>query len=237
MGDDPNSHASAPSESDIESCPVATRGAGEAGYYKTQSKFVRRDHPFGDDARFRNGLPSLQDILVALQGRYGENALKKFKRLEVDQKEVGHLLQMIGVSSDEPIEWPAKKRRVKAELAGKCRKLAADIERAKWPFGTQMMYSDYSEWSELPCVLRSYANAWEEQFKHHYRSPRTPRNLNVIRLLEYVKSKTRRYHYNEIADLLNATDATYGWEWYNGNERWSLENLRDINYRARENAK
>jgi hypothetical protein len=216
---------------------VATRGAGKTKYYKNQSRFVRRDHPFGDDARFRTGLPSLQDILDALNDRYGENALKKFKRLEVDQEEIGNFLQMIGVSSDEPIEWPAKKRLAKRQLARKCRKLANDIESAKWPFGARMMYSDYAEWSELPRVLRSYANAWEEQLKHHYRSPRTPRNLNVIRLLEYVKSKTRRYHYNEIADLLNATDATYGWEWYDGNERWSLENPRDINYRARENAK
>jgi hypothetical protein len=183
------------SENDIESCPVATRGAGKTKYYKTQSKYVRRSHPFGDDARFRKGLPSLQDILDVLKDRYGENALKKFKRLEVDHKEIGDLLQMIGVSSDEPIEWPRRKRRVAAQLSDKCRKLAANIERAKWPFGTQMMYSDYSEWSELPRVLRSYANAWEELLKHRYRSPRTPRNENVIRLLEYVKDKTRRYHY------------------------------------------
>ena len=96
-----------------------------------------------------------------------------------------------------------------------------------------MMYSDYAEWKELPRVLRNYANAWEEQLKHPYRSPRTPRNENIVRLLEYVKSKTGRYHYKEIADLLNATDAAYGWECRDGNDRWSPENLRDINYRAK----
>jgi len=212
---------------------MATRGAGEAGYYKTQSKFVRRNHLFGDDARFRTGLPTLKDILAALNARHAKGAFDKLVARKVDQEEIGNLLQMIGVSSNEPIEWPAKKRRVKAGLAAKCRKLAADIERAKWPFGTRMMYSDFIEWSELPRILRSYANAWEKQLKHPYRSARTPRNENILRLLEYVKSKTGKYHYEEVTELLNATDAVYGWESLDENPRWSAQNLRDIKFRAK----
>ena len=101
----------AASETDIESCLMATRGAGEAGYYETQSKFVRHDHPFGDDARFRKGLPSLEDILVALGDPYAKDAFDKLVRLKIDQEEIGYLLRMIGASSDEPIARPRRKRR------------------------------------------------------------------------------------------------------------------------------
>jgi hypothetical protein len=216
---------------------MATRGAGEAGYYKTQSKFVSRNHPFGDDARFRKELPTLQDILDALKERCAEDAFDKLVDQKVDREEIGNSLQMIGVSSNEPIEWPAKKRRIKVGLAGKCRKLAADIERAKWPFGTRMMYSDYAEWSELPRVLRSYANAWKKQLKHQYRSARTPRNVNIIRLLDYVKDKTGQLFYPEVASLLNATDAVYGWKTRDGEDRWSANSLGPITFRARKKSK
>jgi len=226
----------ATSETDIESCPMATRGAGRAGYYKTQSKFVRHDYPYGDDARFRKGLPSLQDILDVLKERSAKDAFDKLVRLKVDPEEIGNLLRMIGASSDEPIVWPRGKSRVAEHLSVKCRKLAADIERAihEWPFGTRMIYSDFIEWSELPRILRSYANAWEKQLKHPYRSVRTPRNENILRLLEYVKSKTGKYHYEEVAELLNATDAAYGWESRDGNDRWSAVSLKDIKFRAKE---
>lgn len=227
----------AAAETDIESCAMATRGAGKTKCYKHQSKFVRRDHPFGDDARFRKGLPTLKDILDALNARHAKSAFDKLVDRKVDQEEIGNLLQMIGVSSNEPIEWPAKKRSVKAGLARKCRKLAADIERAKWPFGTRMMYSDYAEWSELPRVLRSYADAWKKQLKHPYRSARTPRNVNITRLLEYVKDKTGHLFYPELASLLNATDAVYGWETRDGEDRWSADSLSPITFRAKQKSK
>lgn len=215
---------------------MATGGAGKTKYYKNQSRFVRRNHPFGDDARFRTGLPTLQDILDVRTDRSAKDALDKLVGLKIDQNEIGNFLQMIGTSSDEPIVWPRGKQRVAEQVLEKFRKLAAGIERAihDWPFGTRMMYSDYIELSELPGSLRSYANAWEKRLKHPYRSVRTPRNENIITLLEYVKSKTGRYHYEEIADLLNATDATYGWEWYDGNDRWSGLNLKDIKFRVEE---
>ena len=216
---------------------MATRGAGKTKYYKTQSKFVRRNHPFGDDARFRTGLPTLQDILDALDTRFAKDALDKLVDLRVDREEIGNWLRMIGVSSDEPIEWPAKKRLAKGQLADKCRKLAADIERAKWPFGTRMMYSDYAEWSELPRVLRSYAKAWKKQLKHPYRSARTPRNVNIIRLLEYVKDKTGQLFYPEVASLLNATDAAYGWKTCDGVDKWSAGTLGSITFRAKHKSK
>lgn len=215
---------------------MATEGAGKTKYYKTQSKFVGRNHPFGDDARFRRGLPTLQDILVTGKDRNAKDAFDKLVHLKVEPEEIGNWLRMIGVSSDEPIVWPRGKQRVAEQVLKKFRKLAADIERAihEWPFGTRMMYSDYIELTELPDSLRSYANAWEKRLKQPYRSVRTPRNENIIRLLEYVKSKTGRYHYEEIADLLNATDATYGWEWDDRNDRWSALNLKDIKFRVEE---
>jgi len=214
---------------------MATIRAHRTRYYKTESKFVRPGHPFGGDVRFRAGLPTLKDILNVLNKRYRKDAFDELIRLKVDQEEIGNLLQMIGVSSDEPIQWPAKKRRVKAQLAAKCRKLAGNIERAArdWPLGSRMMYSDYVEWSELPRILRGYANAWKKELKHPYRSARTPRNENILRLLEYVESKTGKNHYEKVAEILNATDAAYGWESRDGNDRWSAGSLDSINFRAK----
>jgi hypothetical protein len=213
---------------------LRTSAARRIGHYKTQSKFVGRNHPFGDDARFRAGLPSLQDILDLLKRRYGKDKLKKFEELKLDPEEIGNWLRRIGASSDKPIEWPRNERRDANQLANRCRKLAADIERGnkKWPFWSRSIPADFIEWSEQPRVLRSYADAWKKDLKHPYRSARSPRNKNIIRLLAYVTDKTGRFHYEEVADLLNATDAVYGWEWCdrNGNctDRWSAENLKLI---------
>jgi hypothetical protein len=140
-----------------------SKSAGRIGY-KTQSKFVRCNHPFGDDARFRKGPPTLEDILRVLKERAGENTFTKLVGLGVIREEIGSLLQMIGVSSDDTIQWPREKRREAEQLSRSCLELAATIElaRQKWPFGSRMMYSDYEEWNELPRVLRSYAEAWKK---------------------------------------------------------------------------
>ena len=220
--------------------PLAdSKSAGGIGHYKTRSKFVSRSHPFGDDARFRTGLPSLEDVLRFLDERAGKDAFTKLVGLGVGQDEIGRLLRMIGVSSDDPNQWSRKKRREAEQLSDRCTKLAADIERAthKWPFGTRMMYSDYVEWSELPRILSSYAKAWKKQLKHPYRSARSPRNENIVSLLEYVKSKTGNYHYEDVATLLNATDATYGWEWSDENDHWDAENLKQIISREKKQLK
>jgi hypothetical protein len=215
-----------------------SKSAGRIGY-KTQSKFVRRNHPSGDDARFRKGLPTLEDILRVLKERAGENTFTKLVGLGVIREEIGSLLQMIGVSSDDPIQWPREKRREAEQLSRNCIELAATIElaRQKWPFGSRMMYSDYEEWNELPRVLRSYAQAWKKQLKYWYRSARSPRNENIVGLLEYVKSKTGDYHYEDVATLLNATDATYGWEWSDGIDHWDAKNLKQIISRKKKKLK
>ena len=107
---------------------------------------------------------------------------------------------MIGVSSDDPIQWRREKCCEAEQLSRSCIELAAAIElaRQKWPFGSRMMYSDYEEWSELPRVLRSYAEAWKKQLKHWYQSARSPRNENIVGFFEYVKSKTGDYLYEEV---------------------------------------
>jgi hypothetical protein len=133
----PTDHAA--SETDIESCPMATRGAGRAGYYKTQPKFVRHDYPFGDDTRFRKGLPSLKDILVALKDRYAKDAFDKLVRLKVDPEEIGNLLRMIGVSSDEPIAAKTKAPRSKCGAYGSDRtEQSADRARIKSDLGERV---------------------------------------------------------------------------------------------------
>jgi hypothetical protein len=105
-----------------------------------------------------------------------------------------------------------------------------ECANAQWPpFGPWIKPSDFfGKWLELPRTLRGYANAWKKQFKHSYRAARSPRNENIIRLLRYVKKQTRRYHYEEVADLLNATDAAYGWETLSGYSRWTATNLSSV---------
>ena len=142
---------------------LRTNAGRRIGHYKAQSKFVGPNHPFGDDAQFRAGLPSLQDVIDAMKRRYGIDKLKKFEELKLDPEEIGNWLRRIGASSDEPIEWPRNERRVATHLADKSRKLAADIERGnkKWPFWSRAIPDDAMEWYELPRVLRSYADGLE----------------------------------------------------------------------------
>jgi len=210
---------------------MTTGKAGGTKYYKAPSKFVRKDHPFGDDARFRRGYPSLRKVLKALDDR-AKALVNKLLHLEsLRGPEIYRLLRMIGVSSDEPMQWTRPKRRNAAQLARNCKKLANEIEdaRTKWPFGAAMIPSDYFEWGELPRVLRSYASAWEKQLSNPIRSARSPRNINIIRLLDYIKDKTGRYHYAKVAALLNAIDAAYGWERREDSlPRWDADNLKEI---------
>jgi hypothetical protein len=110
--------------------PLDSKSASRIGY-KTQSKFVTRGHPFGNDARFRKGLPTLEDVLRVLKERAGESDFTKLIGLGVNQEEIGSLLRMIGVSSDHPIQWPREKRREAERLSRQCIELAADIELAR----------------------------------------------------------------------------------------------------------
>ncbi len=98
-----------------------------------------------------------------------------------------------------------------------------------------MMYSDFEEWTGLPRVLRNYADAWKKELVHPFRSARSPRNENIIRLIRYVEEKTGDCHYKQVADLLNATDAAFGWE--SSDYRWSEQNLTSIKFRATKKSK
>jgi hypothetical protein len=210
------------------------RGTRRPRYYETQGKFVERNYPYGDQARFRKALPSLEDIFRA-GGEDTTNSFNKLVRLKASPGELYDLLRAIGVSSDEPIQWTRTERRTAGQLSNKCEKLAVEIEHAreKWPFGASMVYSDFMKWEELPELLRSYAKAWKKELAHPFRSARSPRNENIVRLVRYVKDKTGDYRYQQVADLLNATDGAYGWKTRDENLRWSPDNLRWIEFRAK----
>jgi hypothetical protein len=95
-----------------------------------------------------------------------------------------------------------------------------------------MMPSDFKKWQRLPRVLRSYADAWKKELAHPYRSARSPRNENIVRLLGYVKDKTGKYRYEQVADILNATDEAFEWKSRKQTLRWSAYNLKQIKYHA-----
>ena len=205
-------------------------------YYKVQSRFVNRNHPFGDDARFRAGLPGLREVLRAAENPEARAAIDKLLHLKsLRGAEIYHLIRRIGASSDEPIEWPKHERRTAEQLARNCKKLADEIALAKWPFGAGFIPRDYFEWRELPRLLRSYASAWEKQLSHYYRSARSPRNINIIHLLDFVKDRTGQPHYARVAALLNATDNAYGWETKDV-ARWDVRNLREMMKRKKKAA-
>jgi hypothetical protein len=210
------------------------RGTRRPRYYETQGKFVERNYPYGDQARFRVALPSLEDIFRA-GGEDTTNSFNELVRLKANPDELYDLLRAIGVSSDEPIQWTRTERRTAGQLSNKCEKLAVEIEHAreKWPFGASMVYSDFMKWEELPELLRSYAKAWKKELAHPFRSARSPRNENIVRLVRYVKDKTGDYRYQQVADLLNATDGAYGWKTRDENLRWNADNLRWIKFRAK----
>src|SRR5215469_3297165 len=169
-------------------------GKGKGGgtkYYKAPSKFALRNWPFGTNASQRTGLPTLRKVLQAVDN-HAKAAVDKFLHLgNLWGPEIYHLIRMVGVSSDEPIEWPRPERRRAKELAGKCTKLADEIEHVdknkKWPFHAGMIANNNFESRELPRLLRSYATTWEQLLTRKYRSARSPRNINILRLLDYVK--------------------------------------------------
>jgi len=52
-----------------------------------------------------------------------------------------------------------------------------------------------------------------------------------------VKSKTGDYHYEDVATLLNTTDAAYGWKWSDDNDHWDAKNLKQIISRKKKKLK
>jgi hypothetical protein len=67
---------------------------------------------------------------------------------------------------------------------------------------------------QLPGMLRAYASCWDHIHGWRVRisrgtGPQSPRADKIWALLDIVKQRTGRYHYQEIADLINAFDLAH----------------------------
>jgi hypothetical protein len=84
----------------------------------------------------------------------------------------------------------------------------------------------------LPSTLRQYADFWDGLLA--MRVPNAgvgPRTESIYALLEIVKWFSGKYHYNEVADLLNVMDMAY--DRNRGGTRWDATNLKQLQFRAR----
>ena len=137
--------------------------------------------------------------------------------------------------ADSPDRYGRKSedKRKALHLAQASRKLATEIERSvQTPpilfFGAP---SDLQTMLSLPKSLRAYASYWEKLLSLRWpRGTTTPRTDRAAALLEIIKKRTGTYRYQEVADVLNAMDATsYGIDY---KPRWDVSSLRQLIFRA-----
>jgi hypothetical protein len=113
----------------------------------------------------------------------------------------------------------ANDRRRAAQLVRDARNLADQIECASKSPPIPLMGSPFEIQAllaiqhQLPGMLRAYASNWDHilGFRRVSRStgPTSPRTDKIWALLDIVKQRTGRYHYQEIADLINAFDLAH----------------------------
>ena len=123
-------------------------------------------------------------------------------------------------------------RRKAGQLAQRAKGLAKEIERATESHPVLLMITgpELEEMLGLPKMLRRYANVWEtclSVFKGRHASSQS---YAIAGLLDIVKSSTGRYHFKEVADLLNAMDLAFRRS--RGGPRWDATNLKQLQFRA-----
>jgi hypothetical protein len=119
-------------------------------------------------------------------------------------------------------------RQKAAKLASKARALASEVGRLPIPFDAP---SGPDLWvaPQLAYALLTYAHALDESISLFPRHTTSPRTDNITALLTIVKEATGRYHFAEIADLLNAVEFAFG-----RNPGWDVSGLRQLMYRWRQ---
>jgi len=164
-----------------------------------------------------------------------QGAKKAFDRLvedELDQGLLEYWLCSIASSLDTIRARPYNRRRA-ASLVKKTRKLATEIERESHSSSIPLTGrgSDIEGMLMLPKILRTYANFLETNLSMRVSGNVSPRTEQIDALLEIVKQMTGRYHYEEVADLLNAVDTASG----RGEDGplWDVTNLKQRQYLAR----
>lgn len=117
-----------------------------------------------------------------------------------------------------------------AALARKCRALADEIERTQ-PTASFFIFpaSNGRIFTAIPNSLRAYATACDTTLSL-FKGPHgaTARAEAIAAFLEIVKFETGRYHFPEVADLVNASLWAHG-----KSSRWHPSSLKQLMLRAR----
>jgi hypothetical protein len=83
--------------------------------------------------------------------------------------------------------------------------------------------SELQQMLDLPRILREYASVWTALLSLPRTRGGSQQTDEIAALLEIVKSFTGRYHYREVADLLDVMTGTC----------WDELKLKQLHYRAK----
>lgn len=146
-------------------------------------------------------------------------------------------LSMLSPPSKDLLRNVTRVRRNAERLARTARKLADEVEREART-ARLIMVKDTLRFPHLidtlPRLLREYAEVWPGAFLKPSMFGPADRFDLVIMFLKFVKKETGRYHYREVADILNAMDEVPDASEKSTNDsKWTEITLRQLAYRER----
>lgn len=151
---------------------------------------------------------------------------------KLDERLLEYWLRYIAGSSDTTKARRFERRKV-SSLVKKVRKLATEIEQESQTPAIPFIGRgpDIERIVALPKRLRTYADSLETSLSIRVSGNVSSRSEGIAALLEIVKEVTGRYHYEEVAVLLNAVDIASG----RGEDGplWDVTNLKQRQYLAR----
>jgi hypothetical protein len=156
---------------------------------------------------------------TALKTPGDKRAFNTLVRKKIDPQFLEYCLRDIATAPNKYGNQANDKRRA-VQLVRQARNLADQIQLASKSPPIPLMGSPFEikallvHQRELPEMLRAYASCWEHIHGRRLKvsrstGPSSPRTDKIWALLDIVKQRTRRYHYQEIADLINAFDLAY----------------------------
>jgi hypothetical protein len=182
--------------------------------------------------------PAALTFETALQTLGVRRAFDTLVRKKIDRELLEYWLRNIADAPDKYGHEPNDKRRA-TQLVRHANRLADEIERARNapPIPIRGRWSDFQSLptleSTLPGMLRTYASCWDHicNWKGLVQTgPKSPRTDKIWVLLDIVKKCTRRYHYREIADLINVLDLAL--RPGKGDKPLTVEDLTQLQFRG-----
>jgi hypothetical protein len=151
-----------------------------------------------------------------LEDDYAKTAFDKLVKNGAQQEHLKTLLRSI---ADLPEKTRSDRRKAKCRrverrnvlaLANKARRLATQIEDVgnAGPMVIRLVSPElHEQLVNTPKLLRRFAEAWVEAHEGPRGQAISERNWAIISLLEFIRRTTKKPHYREVADLLDAIDS------------------------------